>query len=315
VTGLRESGGSPRTARRIDESSIIARVVRWATGLFGARNGESRLREAIEGIIEEIEEKKSEVDAAVPIGDDERVMLTNILNLRHLTAYDVMVPRADIVSVEFNIGADALLEAMRVAGHSRLPVFRGTLDEVVGMVHIKDVVDLARGDEPFDLANILRRVLMVSPSMRVIDLLLEMRSSRIHMALVVDEYGGVDGLVTIEDLVEEIVGEIEDEHDVMQEPELRRRSDGTIVADARVAIEEFEEMVGPTLSDEERDEDIDTLGGLIFTLLGRVPGRGELITHEASGITFEILEADPRRIKKLRIRDLPGRSAARSTHG
>ena len=132
-----------------------------------------------------------------------------------------------------------------------------------------------------------------------------MRQSRVHMALVVDEYGGIDGLVTIEDLVEEIVGEIEDEHDVLQGRELRRGSDGTVVADARATIEEFEKLVGPVLSDEEREEDVDTLGGLIFTIAGRVPGRGELIEHEPSGIVFEVLEADPRRIKRVRLRNLP----------
>jgi CBS domain containing-hemolysin-like protein len=283
-------------------------------GLFGQRNGESQLRETIEEIIEEIEESKSEAES-VPIGDDERVMLANILNLRHLTAYDVMVPRADIIAVEMASGADEIVKVMGSAGHSRLPVYRGTLDEVVGMVHIKDVVNHLRESKPFDPADILRRVLVVAPSMRVLDLLLEMRSSRVHMALVVDEYGGIDGLVTIEDLVEEIVGEIEDEHDVMQGPELRRRGDGTIVADARALIAEFENMVGPVLSATEREEDIDTLGGLIFTIAGRVPGRGELIEHAPSGITFEILEADPRRIKRLRLRNLPAELSEKPEHG
>jgi CBS domain containing-hemolysin-like protein len=137
-----------------------------------------------------------------------------------------------------------------------------------------------------------------------------MRLSRVHMALVVDEYGGIDGLVTIEDLVEEIVGEIEDEHDVAVGPKLIERPDGSLIADARATIEEFEEMVGPVLSDEEREEDIDTLGGLLFTLAGRVPDRGELVEHPPSGITFEILEADPRRVKRLRVRNIASRPAA-----
>jgi CBS domain containing-hemolysin-like protein len=143
--------------------------------------------------------------------------------------------------------------------------------------------------------------------MRVLDLLLQMRLERVHMALVVDEYGGIDGLVTIEDLVEEIVGEIEDEHDVLEGPKLRMRPDGTMLADARATIEEFEKQVGAVLTEDEKEEDIDTLGGLIFNTVGRIPGRGELIEHKPSGIVFEILEADPRRIKRLRLRNLPGR--------
>jgi len=226
-----------------------------------------------------------------------------------------MVPRADIGAVEIGIGVDQLIQNMSLAGHSRLPVYRETLDEVVGMVHIKDVVDYVRKDKPFDLSDVLRRVLIVAPSMPVLDLLLKMRQSRVHMALVVDEYGGIDGLVTIEDLVEEIVGEIEDEHDVLQGRELLRGSDGTVVADARATIEEFEKLVGPVLSDEEREEDVDTLGGLIFTIAGRVPGRGELIEHEPSGIVFEVLEADPRRIKRLRLRNLPQLANADADRG
>jgi CBS domain containing-hemolysin-like protein len=155
------------------------------------------------------------------------------------------------------------------------------------------------------LAAVTRPVLFVAPSMRVLDLLLEMRQSRVHMALVVDEFGGIDGLITIEDLVEEIVGEIIDEHDIEEGPKLTTRADGTLLADARTTIEEFEERVGPVLSDEEREEDIDPLGGLVFSLAGRVPSRGELLKHPPSGISFEVLQADPRRIKRLRVRDVP----------
>jgi CBS domain containing-hemolysin-like protein len=216
-----------------------------------------------------------------------------------------MVPRVDIVAADVEISLEELIETMSSVGHSRLPVYRGTLDEVVGIVHIKDVIEFVQHDRPFDITNILRRVLVVAPSMRVLDLLLDMREKRVHMALVVDEYGGIDGLVTIEDLVEEIVGEIEDEHDIDEGPKLVWRSDGTLLADARTTIEEFEEMVGPVLDGEEREEDIDTLGGLIFTLAGRVPGRGELIEHTPSGISFEVIDADPRRIKRLRLRNLP----------
>jgi len=271
------------------------------------RNGDSQLRESIEAIIEEIEETVPDDAAAAPIGDHERVLLGNILKLRHLTAYDVMVPRADIISLHIKTGLDELIGAMSKAGHSRFPVYRESLDDVVGIVHIKDVLKHGDAKDTFDLSKIVRTVLISAPSMRVLDLLLEMRLSRVHMAMVVDEFGGIDGLVTIEDLVEEIVGEIEDEHDVAEGPKLTERPDGTLIADARATIEEFEDLAGPVLSKEERDEDIDTLGGLIFFLADRVPTRGELIVHSASGIAFEVMEADPRRVKRLRVRNLPSK--------
>jgi CBS domain containing-hemolysin-like protein len=215
-----------------------------------------------------------------------------------------MVPRGDIVAVPLEIGLQELVRTMSDKGHSRLPVFRENLDDVIGMVHIKDALTCMTGDRKFDLAEILREVLFVAPSMRALDLLLQMRLSRTHMALVIDEFGGVDGLTTIEDVVEEIVGEIQDEHDVDAGPHMIARPDSTIIADARTPIEEFEGKVGPVLSDEEREQDIDTLGGLVFSLTGRVPARGEVITHP-SGVVFEVLEADPRRVKRLRVRNLP----------
>lgn len=310
MSGTASNGKTARQGAQNDADSPFTAAFRRLIGLFGSRNGDSQLREAFEEIIEELEESSSDEEASLPIGDDERVMLSNILNLRHLTAYDVMVPRADIVSVELGTGVDELIETMSSAGHSRLPVYRETLDEVVGMVHIKDVIDHSRSDKPFDLADLIRRVQVVAPAMRVLDLLLQMRLERVHMALVVDEYGGIDGLVTIEDLVEEIVGEIEDEHDVLEGPKLRMRPDGTMLADARATIEEFEEQVGAVLTEDEQEEDIDTLGGLIFNIVGRIPGRGELIEHKPSGIVFEILEADPRRIKRMRLRNLPGRAGS-----
>jgi CBS domain containing-hemolysin-like protein len=202
---------------------------------------------------------------------------------------------------------------MTKAGHSRVPVYRETLDEALGLVHIKDLVFFVGKADGFDLSAIVRPVRFVAPAMRVLDLLLEMRQSRVHMALVVDEFGGIDGLITIEDLVEEIVGEIEDEYDVDQGPRLVFQRDGTLVADSRATIEEFEALVGAVLSEEEREEDIDTLGGLVFALADRVPTRGELVEHPQSGICFEVLEADPRRIKRLRVRNLPAGGAPAQT--
>ena len=290
----------PRSSRSegTTGSSPLQGLKNWIRGLRRSRNGET-LRETIEELIEETE---AEVDA--PISEDESALLRNILHLRNLTAYDVMVPRADIAAVPVDIELAELVRIISTKGHSRLPVYRETLDDVVGMVHIKDVLTCLTGDRPFDLKSILREVLFVAPSMRALDLLLQMRLARIHMALVIDEFGGIDGLTTIEDVVEEIVGEIEDEHDVEQGPKVLARPDGSLIADARVTIEDFENEVGPVLSDEEREQDIDTLGGLVFSLSGRVPTRGQTIAHP-SGIIFEVLDADPRRIKRLRIRNLP----------
>jgi len=308
---MADSSGGARATRGNGQPG--GRLWQRLRNLVKSRQGEAQLRETLEEIIDEIKEVEGEDDNAAPISSDERVMLSNILRLRHLTAYDVMVPRADIVAVDLDTPIDELIDVMSKAGHSRLPVYRETLDEVVGIVHIKDVLHYMkdrRTKADSGLVDLVRRILVVAPSMRVLDLLLEMRLSRVHMALVVDEFGGIDGLVTIEDLVEEIVGEIEDEHDVAVGPKLIERPDGSLVADARATIEEFEEMVGPVLSDEEREEDIDTLGGLLFSLAGRVPDRGELVEHPPSGITFEVLEADPRRVKRLRVREAAARAAS-----
>ncbi len=305
---MADSSGSGRLSRGNGQAG--SGFWQWLRGLVKGRQGEAQLRETLEEIIDEIKEAEGEEESGAPISSDERVMLSNILKLRHLTAYDVMVPRADIIAVELNTPLEELIDLMSGAGHSRLPVYRDTLDEVVGIVHIKDVLHYMKDrkdTQGFDLVDLVRRILVVAPSMRVLDLLLEMRLSRVHMALVVDEFGGIDGLVTIEDLVEEIVGEIEDEHDVAVGPKLIERPDGSLIADARTTIEEFEERVGPVLSDEEREEDIDTLGGLLFSLAGRVPDRGELVKHPHSGISFEVLEADPRRVKRLRVRSVTQR--------
>ena len=286
-TPSRGSGGAA-------DSSVRSLIRDLARRVRRGRNGESSARDALEELIEERE------DAEIPIDDDERILLVNILHLRGRAVEDVMVPRADVVAVDSRAQLAEVIEMMTRLGHSRIPVYRETLDDAIGMVHIKDVLAWRSEEDSFQLAKIVRRVLFVAPSMRVLELLLEMRVKRSHMALVVDEFGGVDGLVTIEDLVEEIVGEIEDEHDRDREPNLVRRPDGAIDADARAEIERLESEFGPILSEDER-EDIDTLGGLVFSLAGRVPIRGELIRHP-SGVEFEVLEADPRRIRRLRVR-------------
>ena len=306
----------PRNASGIEVASS------WWSSLkrfFGFRGGESHLREMIGEIIDEIEEQGESEEGITPISADERLMLSNILQLRYLSCRDVMVPRADIIAVDIGMPLSELMDRMTEAGHSRMPVYRETLDDAVGMVHIKDVLQFARqqdaegkslGDSGLSgsLQSLVRRVLIVSPSMRAMDLLLEMRLSRVHMALIVDEFGGIDGLVTIEDLVEEIVGEIEDEHDINDGPGLYLRPDGSFIADARCEIEELESQTGPVLSEEEKQENIDTLGGLVFWLADRVPESGEIIRHDHSDLCFEVLDADGRRIKKLRVWNVPPQS-------
>ena len=237
-----------------------------------------------------------------------------ILNVREFQTKrveDVMVPRADIIAVELDTPLNELARVFSEAAHSRLPVYRETLDDPVGVAHIKDMVShLARyaeqhGDAELGDARILaairRPLLYVPASMRAIDLLLKMQSRRQHMALVVDEFGGTDGLVTLEDLLEPIVGDIEDEHDEAGAPPIRTKQPGCWEADARAPITDLEAVIGLEIATDEEEADVDTLGGLIFRLAGRVPERGEVLAHP-SGFEFEVLESDPRRIKRVRVR-------------
>jgi CBS domain containing-hemolysin-like protein len=284
-------------AKKIPERrpGFLVRLMAWRT----PKNGDSTLRDTFDELIEEHEKRVDSIDPG------ERALIANILMLSGLSAHNIMVPRADIGAVSVNTSLDDLVRQINVDAHSRLPVYRESLDDVIGMVHIKDVLTEMGKGATFSLRRILRKILFVSPTMPVLDLLLQMQMTHLHMALVVDEYGGIDGLITIEDLVEQIVGEIEDEHDVDTGPQLVPGPQGSLIADARLPVEQFEDAVGPILSEEERAEKPETLGGLLFSLAGRVPTRGELIVHPSSGIEFEILEADPRRIKRLRMRNLP----------
>jgi hemolysin (HlyC) family protein len=247
----------------------------------------------------------------------ERSMLRRILRFGKLTVEDVMVPRADIIAVDDSVTIDELMRVFRQAEHSRLPVYHETLDDPRGMIHIRDLMSWTTAEAEVDgsgqlnlgrvnlqrsiaTMNITRDLLYVPGSMSVLDLLLKMQTTRVHLALVVDEYGGTDGLVSIEDLVEEVVGDIADEHDVDDEPLIRTDPKLGLIADARMPIEDLEKHLQRELISDEQEEDIDTLGGLVFSIAGRIPARGELVRHP-SGIEFEVLEADPRRIKKLRI--------------
>jgi len=230
--------------------------------------------------------------------------LPGIGNLRRMRVEDVAIPKAEIVAVPVNARLEDLVTAFRDSGFSRLPVFKGTLDAPLGLIHLKDLALQQAFTDPkprFNLRKMLRPLLYAPPSMPIGVLLQKMQSERIHMALVIDEYGGVDGLVTIEDLIETVIGEIEDEHDTSEDGLWVLEKPGQYLAQARAPLGEFEAEIGLKLADEAENEEVDTLGGLLFMWLGRVPARGEVIPHE-SGAEFEVVDADPRRIKRLRVR-------------
>lgn len=279
-----------------------------------------------------------------PIGETgfspaERTMLKNILGVRERRVADVMVPRADIVAVQKDIPLGELMKVFESAGHSRLVVYEDTLDDAVGMVHIRDLVAFmtARGEAsakantrrkkpfpagldlkavdlamPLSAANFVREILYAPPSMPVLDLLARMQATRIHLALVVDEYGGADGVVSIEDIVEQIVGEIADEHDEDVPPAVVRQPDGSFLADARAALEDVSAVIGPEFDVGEVANEVDTLAGYVATRIGRVPVRGEVVPGPG-GLELEIMDADPRRVKKLRIFRGEDRGHAQST--
>ncbi len=297
-----------------DESRSISLLKRLAQALRGGQ-GAHAMRESLEEVIEESARQSSE------LSQQERVMLSNLLKFGELKISDVMVPRADIVAVEENTKLRELVADYREAQHSRLPVYRETLDDPTGLVHIKDALAQLQFEADGTVrwpdvtaAQIKREILFVPPSMPARDLLVKMQTSHMHLALVIDEYGGTDGLVSIEDLIEEIVGDIDDEHDVDDSPRLRALPGGGYEADARLDLEDFKAQTGIDLALKDGDEEIDTLGGLVVSLVGRLPLRGEIIPHP-SGFEFEILEADPRRIKRLRLRPPPPAAAPADVAG
>ena len=282
-------------ATREDDNG--SRLWRGMRALIFGDDGEQSLRDEIEEAIDEAEEGHP---VAGDLSPTERQMLRNLLHFGERTAGDICVTRGDIIAVPSTISFDNLLAAFAEAGHSRLPVFGESLDEVVGMVHIKDVF-VASMDEGRDRAMtaLLRTPLFVPESMGVIDLLGRMRAERIHLAIVVDEFGGTEGLVTIEDVVEEIVGDIEDEHDEQEGGMLTMLEEGVWEADARLELEELMQAVDARLMPDE-DDDVDTLGGLVFLLAGRILGPGESVRHP-SGWRLESLDADARRVRRVRL--------------
>jgi CBS domain containing-hemolysin-like protein len=286
-------------ARREQESpGLIEGLVRRLRALGGAREPEGgRLRDALAELIEDGDDDRER------LGEKARELLLNALSFGGLQVDDVMVPRADIRGVPATSSLADVVRTMQATGHSRLVVYRGSLDDVLGLVNLKDLLPFWGDGEDFQLEQLVRPILIVPPSMRVLDLLVEMRDKHSQMAVVVDEYGGTDGLVTLEDLVAEIIGELRDEHDQLKAPQLVENPDGTVDADARIWLDDLEEALGIRLLGDQEQDEADTLGGLIFDLLDRVPAKGEMVGHP-SGLELEILEADPRRIKRVRIHRL-----------
>ena len=233
----------------------------------------------------------------------ENELLKNLAGLRGITASDVMVPRVDIVSVAMSDDFDQIVKQLIQTNHSRVPVRNETLDDIKGILHIKDVLANLFLKEKKDIKTLLKKPIFVSPSISLLDLLYEMRIKRRHLALVVDEYGGIDGLVTIEDLVEELVGEIEDEHDLSSECKLEKLEDGSIIVEARIIINLVEGFI-ESIRKDDLNEEIETLGGFIISIAGRVPVKGEVIKYSPSGLKFEILDADPRKVILVKITGL-----------
>ena len=265
--------------------------------IFSTKNSSNNsLKQSIETVLD------NDLKDAEGISKHERLMLLNILKIDSIRSYDIMIPRADIGAVEINDSFEKVLEVFIKEAHSRVPVYEKNLDNIIGMLHIKDLVNYQnqnKVDEKF-LRRLMRDILEIPPSMPVLDLLLKMQMTRLHMGIVIDEYGCTDGLITIEDVIEEITGEIEDEHDEKNLPMLIKSSTNTFEVSARVEIEELQKVTNIQFLDTRENEDVDTLGGLIFSITGRIPQRGEIIKH-SSGTTFEIKDADPMKIKSVKL--------------
>ena len=320
----------------LDESVAKPSLIDRLRALFGLAGASIR---------DDIQDALEDTSGQTDFSAQERTMMKNVLALHELGVVDVMVPRADIFAVALTMTISEVLAMFRTAGHSRLPVYGATLDDPRGMIHVRDLIDhIAAAEEPMpreaiatvategpelapdkmvrslgalDLtqplsaAKILRPVLFVPPSMPALDLLVKMQATRTHMALVIDEYGGTEGLASIEDIVELIVGDIEDEHDDAEEPKIEADDDGTFLVDARAGIDDLSQALGADLEDLSDAEDVETAGGLVTALAGHVPVRGEIVAE--GGFEFEVLDADPRRIKRLKVYRQPVPSGAAGT--
>ena len=267
---------------------------------FLKKKNKNKLQNKIEKLLNErLKQKK-------PLKINEEKIISNVFQLPEKLIGDIMIPRTDIISVYTNTDINKLVKIIGRTSHSRYPVFDKSRDNIIGMIHIKDVVSCWENKKIGNIKKLVRKILFAPHSMNILDLLLKMRTSHIHMAIIVDEHGGLDGLVTIEDLVEEIVGEIKDEHEAQKENEKSEKElnedDGTIKISSRMLIKEFEKKYGNIFSDKEDIKDIDTMGGLVFHIFGRVPLKGEVIKHP-NGCEFEILDADSRRIRTILVRN------------
>ena len=273
---------------------MIKKIYGSIISLFRS-NQKEELKIVIEDLIDENKSNSEKID------DGTKNIFKNVINLSDKCIEDVMIPRADIDAVSSDIKIDKLITFINKTKHSRIPVFQDNLDKIIGMIHIRDLFEKVNNKKKKDNLSlsktITRKILFSSPSMKILDLLLKMRSEQIHMSIVVDEFGGTNGLVTIEDLVEEIVGEIKDEHDFEEIEEIKKISKKTYDVSARLPVEDLEKKIGGYFTDEEK-EDIDTVGGLVFNLLGKIPSRGEVINHK-SGLEFTIRDADTRKIKRI----------------
>ena len=264
---------------------------------FFKKNTENNnLKQSIETVLD------NDLKGTEGISKHERLMLLNILKIDGIRSSDIMIPRADIGAVELNDSFEKVLEVFIKEAHSRVPIYEKNLDNIIGMIHIKDLVNYQnqKKTETNFLQNLKREILEIPPSMPVLDLLLKMQLTRLHMGIVIDEYGCTDGLITIEDVIEEITGEIEDEHDEKNLPMLIKSSLNTFEASARIEIDELQKVTNVEFLNSYDNDDVDTLGGLIFSITGRVPQRGEIIKH-TSGTTFEIKDADPMKIKSVKV--------------
>ena len=267
---------------------------------FLKKKNKNKLQNKIENLLNErLKQKK-------PLKINEEEIISNVFQLPEKLIGDIMIPRTDIISVDTNTDINKLVKIIGRTSHSRYPVFDKSRDNIIGMIHIKDVVSCWENKKIGNIKKLVRKILFAPHSMNILDLLLKMRTSHIHMAIIVDEHGGLDGLVTIEDLVEEIVGEIKDEHEAQKENKKSEKElnedDGSIKISSRMLIKEFEKKYGNIFSDKEDIKDIDTMGGLVFHIFGRVPLKGEVIKHP-NGCEFEILDADSRRIRTLLVRN------------
>ena len=275
---------------------LIRKVLpfRWLTKSAGDQD--DTLRDTIEVLIEESDNIDSSIES------DERMLLGNVLSLRDLTAQDVMRPRADMISIPIDADSSQVASIVTKSKRSRFPIYKDTLDDIVGVLDIKDFLAWTQSKKIFNMKQLVKEALFVSPSMRTLDLLFLMRETGSKIAFVVDEYGGVDGMIAFSDLIEEIIGDIQDAQSQIDPGKVEVRQDGSIIADARITLESLADDQGLDLREDKLAEDVDTIGGLVVSIAGRVPSSGELIRHTDAGIEIEVLDADPRRVKKICLR-------------